>query len=435
MKPRNKYQAKIFQMSENLPPLGRDLHDWAFEKSIPHTGYRSKKGEVYCMSCGDSFTHNLKDSKTICPGCNRLLKLVTTRKRTESYRRRAAFVSVHEGFQLVRYIEVDVKCKAEFKPKIYTHEILQQWFEPCGKLTLVGKNRYTMGCADSFIGDMEIRINDWSNKYKLYPDVVHPNLKVLSIFKRNGIKNSLHDVPPHEIFTQLQTDSYSETLLKSKQYDLLRFRLCSNRSSAIDRYWSSVKIAIRNNYKVRDSTMWVDYLDLLRYFRKDLRSAKFILPEDLKNQHDKLMNKKRAIDDRFERERIERNRENDLKRRQKDIDFFYENRSVFFGLMFKSGDINIKMLDSIEEFKQEADIHKHCVYSNAYYAKRDSLIFSASVDGKPIETVEFSLEKMKVVQSRGLHNKATEYHEDIVKVVERHTPLIQARIENLQVVA
>lgn len=43
----------------------------------------------------------------------------------------------------------------------------------------------------------------------------------------------------------------------------------------------------------------------------------------------------------------------------------------------------------------------HCVYSNGYYRKDDSLILSATIDGKRIETVEVSLSKLTVVQSRG----------------------------------
>mgnify|MGYP000296788918 FL=1 len=49
----------------------------------------------------------------------------------------------------------------------------------------------------------------------------------------------------------------------------------------------------------------------------------------------------------------------------------------------------------------------HCVFTNEYYLKADSLILSATIDGKRIETIEVSLKRMEVVQSRGVCNKNT----------------------------
>ena len=44
----------------------------------------------------------------------------------------------------------------------------------------------------------------------------------------------------------------------------------------------------------------------------------------------------------------------------------------------------------------------HCVFTNEYYLKADSLILSATIDGKRIETIEVSLKRMEVVQSLSL---------------------------------
>ena len=62
------------------------------------------------------------------------------------------------------------------------------------------------------------------------------------------------------------------------------------------------------------------------------------------------------------------------------------------------------------------------------YKKADSLILSATIDGKRIETVEVSLSQLKVVQSRRVCNKQTEYHDKIVRLVNDNMPLIQKRI-------
>lgn len=68
----------------------------------------------------------------------------------------------------------------------------------------------------------------------------------------------------------------------------------------------------------------------------------------------------------------------------------------------------------------------HCVGS--YYSKEDSLILSATIDGKRIETIEVSISKLKVIQSRGVCNKNTKYHSQILSLVENNMPLIAGRL-------
>ena len=69
----------------------------------------------------------------------------------------------------------------------------------------------------------------------------------------------------------------------------------------------------------------------------------------------------------------------------------------------------------------------HCVYDAHYYSKPQSLIFSATKDGERIETIEVSLETMKVVQSRGVYNKNTEYHEQILALMQKNMRMIEQR--------
>ena len=71
----------------------------------------------------------------------------------------------------------------------------------------------------------------------------------------------------------------------------------------------------------------------------------------------------------------------------------------------------------------------HCVWSNEYYLKKDSLILSATIDGKRIETVEVSLKTFEVVQCRGLCNENTEYHDRIIALVNKNANLIRERMK------
>ena len=80
-------------------------------------------------------------------------------------------------------------------------------------------------------------------------------------------------------------------------------------------------------------------------------------------------------------------------------------KGKFFGLLFTDGLINVRVLESVEEHRQEGSHMHHCVFSASYYLNEESLIFSATINGERVETVEFSLEEFRVVQSRGVCNK------------------------------
>lgn len=183
---------------------------------------------------------------------------------------------------------------------------------------------------------------------------------------------------------------------------------------------------MRNKYKVSDVSIYFDYLDLLKYFKKDLRNAQYVCPKNLKLQHDKLVKKKRAIQILEEQERERRKViERQQKLEQAIIDYV-ERMQKFFGLEFKKGNIHISVLKSIDEFKEEGDTLKHCVFTNEYYLKQDSLIFSAKVDGKRTETIEVKIDKMKIEQSRGEKNNPSEYNKEIVQLMKSSLPKIRA---------
>jgi len=97
---------------------------------------------------------------------------------------------------------------------------------------------------------------------------------------------------------------------------------------------------------------------------------------------------------------------------------FYKLKSRFFGIVIQDGDIEISVLNSIEAYKAEGESLHHCVFRCEYYAKQESLILSAhDRKGNRIETVELDLTQGKVIQSRGVCNSNTEYHDRIINLV------------------
>ena len=165
--------------------------------------------------------------------------------------------------------------------------------------------------------------------------------------------------------------------------------------------------------------MWRDTIDLLRHFGKDTNSPKYVCPTDLKAEHDKLVIKRNR---QRERERTEEQR----RKAVEDEKNYLKDKGMFFGLMFSDNLILIKVIESVEEMEAEGKAMHHCV--GGYHRRKDSLILSATIDGKRIETIEVSLTTLKVVQSRGVCNSNTEYHNRIIRLVEDNVGLIQQRM-------
>ena len=184
-------------------------------------------------------------------------------------------------------------------------------------------------------------------------------------------------------------------------------------------YWASVKICIRNGYTISDGSVWRDTIDLLRHFGKDTNSPKYVCPADLKAEHDKLVAKRNL---QRERERTEQQRQKAIE----DEKNYLKAKGIFFGLVFSDSLICIKVIESVEEMVEEGRIMHHCV--GGYHNKANSLILSATIDGKRIETIEVSLKTLKVVQSRGVCNSNTEYHDRIIRLVEDNAGLIRQRM-------
>ena len=174
--------------------------------------------------------------------------------------------------------------------------------------------------------------------------------------------------------------------------------------------------------------MWNDYIDLLLYFKKDVRNAKYVCPKNLRAEHDLLMNKKRNIEAKLRRNRERMAAIRREKERRENIIKFYKSMEKFFGLEITDGSITIRPLESIAQFYQEGKAMHHCVYTNEYYKRNDCLILSARIGEKRIETIEVSLKTFEIIQSRGICNKNTEYHERIISLVKKNMNLICQRL-------
>lgn len=428
MKPKNKFQQQIVEASKTLPSITQEQIQWGYNNAISYVGQRTKGGRITCCKCAHSWQGMGELINTLlgceCPNCKSKLIVKTSQKRSFNDSYYMTIIDSHKGYQVVRTLMLSYTTKVGKLPEYSHSEVMQRWIAPNGKHCTFARLRQTMGTMYYdlwlFHTPLELRSENTNNKYyinihdRISTGAIYPKQKLIPELKRTGYKKALHNQKPLDLFRILLTDSKAETLIKAKQTKLLK-RILDMGWKHIDNYWASIKISIRNGYTSKDATMWCDYIDLLRFFGKDLHNAKYVCPPNLKAEHDRYVAKKAKADALLE---IEKQLEKE--------DSYKEAKAKFFGIVISNGLINIRVLESVAEIIAEGKVMKHCV--STYHSKEDSLILSACINGKRIETIEVSISQLKVIQSRGSCNKMTKYHNQIINLVNENISLIEERM-------
>lgn len=421
MKPKTKLQKHIVELSKKLPKITDTQEYWAYKHCLDHEATRLKNGTVTCLDCGHKWkdTHYLATTlDCTCPNCNTKLKVKDTRKQKFHDWAYYGIVTTFQGFQVFRYYKVNGVYKAGKPVHHNFYEVSQIWLSPDGKFEIVGYIHQSGYYAENWSGLFELRNRNCIHSYDIKPYKVYPRKSIIQEVKRNGYRNNCYGYTMFGFFTNLLSDSKFETLLKAGQYDLIKYNRDHHRN--VEKYWQAIKICIRNNYKIIDASLWIDYIKFLDYFDKDIRNMKYVCPENLNEVHDYWMKKKQKAE---EKRRIE---EAKLKALE-DKDRFEKLKGKFFGIAFSDGTLDVKILESILEYQEEGKAMKHCV--GGYALHENSLVFSARIKGKRVETIEVSLKSFEVVQSRGVCNKNTEYHDRIISLVNKNMHLIKERLK------
>ena len=357
------------------------------------------------------------------PECGTRIEIKDTKERVICDKSYFNVITSIEDYQVVRMFLMIVEMRKGMKANPAYLEIGSYWIDPKGKTTVVGLQRTLGHYIDCFAFGSPLEIRRDNDAFQRISDEwVYPRIKVTDTIKRNGFKGSCHHIHPVTMFQELLTNPKAETLMKANEIELLRY-LCGRPTykTDIDTYWNTIKIANRNGYKVIDSQMWMDYIKMLERCGKDILSPKYICPANLKEAHDHYVKKARDIEAKAKRaEDIRKAREREAS--------FKEQKEKFFGIRINDGEIEVKVLESVEEYRQEAESQHICLFSAAYDQRESSLIFSARIDGRIIETIEVDLRTLRVVQSRGVCNKNTAYHDRIINLINANTHLIKERI-------
>ncbi|WP_300912024.1 PcfJ domain-containing protein [uncultured Duncaniella sp.] len=419
MKPKNKIQSRLVELSGQLSPLTTPQMEWAFRNTHEHFAYRLKGGKSTCMDCGAEFIET-RDGRCFCPECGTQLEIKDTKERVIKQKSYFVVITTKEEYQVVRMWMLLSEMRKGAKAKPAYLEIGQYWINPQGRKTVIGLQRTLGGYyfdTFSFCSPFEIR-RDNEAFWRIADEWVYPRIKVTDTIKRNGFKGSCHHIHPVSLFQQLLSNPKAETLMKSNEIELLRY-LCHHPED-VDKYWNTIKIAKRNGYKFKDVGMWFDYIKMLEQMGRDINSPTLIAPKDLKTAHDIYVAK-------VNRQRIKEQREKERQQAIKDKAKFEELKSRYFGMAMTDGEIEIHSIDTIDDYYKIGESQSICCGTAKYFLKESTLTLTAYIGNKQIATIEISLDDYHIIQCRAFANGICEYTEQIAGIINANKKMIAER--------
>lgn len=402
-------------------------------------------------------------------------------------------VTAFQGWQVVRYVLAHSEMSRNGYKFCFISEVSQRWMRYDSGLHLaIFEKSYVMNGVwhvHPYAISTPLSLKSWSSTYNrrgitemcMGDNEVYPQRRFSQEFidagltkylgrydeiwlyedvRGNNLNGRVRDTLDKTEVSPLTMKGYLptpiETCIKIGETELAYSCLqCYDGLSAqyLTRYWPSFVIARRHglkNLSLADWQMWLEYVRDLDDIGKDIRSPKYLVPDDIGAAHAKICNK--AFDARMaryeEQERLKRERKmqrdenyrrqvldlEERKRRQEEREEkgYRTRMGAYLGLAFvtKSG-LTITPLQSISAFKDEGKAMHHCVFTNGYYKKDTCLILSArDAEGKRVETIEIDLVNLRVAQSRAVCNGTSKYHNEIVSAMKDSMAMIREIVED-----
>ena len=314
-------------------------------------------------------------------------------------------------------------------------EILRE-FSDGERKTYFGKQR-TMGCYyDCFIYSSDIELRGVYNNYCGYNI---SQLFELSLDSRSEDYScgriACDKVDPKQLGRVIRNNPVAENLYKSHD-PLFGYLLWNSYPKEICR---AITIAKRHGFvfNERTTSIWFDMVRALIYLKKDWHNPFFVAPADLMDTHDKyvkmMYRKKRQAEEeqrrRKEELRIQREVEAlkaELEKNEKANEAYIKRRKRFYDMVLTDGLIQCTVLRDVKAFEEEGEAMKHCVFRCKYYEKPYSLILSARINDKRIETIEVDLSSFTIKQCYGKHDQFTMYHDRIKELVNSQMDTIKS---------
>lgn len=440
MKPKTKNETWALREQARLPELPQRTLDWAKRTLMRHDGYTwlagaysKKRRVVWCQNCGRveylPVDEEINESAYTCRECGSVLVLVNigpVHPKVRTCSIEFVVARVHKGWQVFEGVELERTVRIGERPEYALARRYAIWLNSKGK-EVITTTAYSR-CYNYFRWRPEDgwtigRHNGIVSGYYVYEDTFDlsgmktaPGGRYLPELRRRGWRPGMKEISSlsiEDVCRTLLGSSVAETLLKAKQYALFRALVSEGKGNRVEKFWPSVKIALRHGMKYRtqeDISLWLDYLSGLEQEHRDMRSPKWLLPEDLNRAHQSQIERMRAASERKRR----------LAQLEEDRRFDEELRKrigIVAGFVLTDGDIEISPLKTVNDFYCEGNALHHCVFAMGYYKRKDCLILGAKVNGERAETIEVSLKDFSVSQCRGRNNMDSPYHKRIMSLM------------------
>ena len=414
MKPRTAQEKEVVALSATLPPITEKEIE---EARRSHNHMYHSNASSWCDHCGHVWKQDVKSGSKKewyrCPHCGTKVYIKNVKRKTLSHDSYYfALIQTCGGYQVVRSFMCNRASRRQVGIIYWScDEVFQVWMKPGCKNIYMGRcvNMSTY-YVDSWKMSSPITLKKYHHRYELH-GYLSKKIDLLPVAKRNGLKRIPYDVHYIPLLEGVLNDPQIEILLKHKAWNLVKYHL--NHRGIEKDVFASIRVALRHGYKISDVDCWVDMIYMLNRCGKDTRSPRWICPADLKSAHDiaeRLLNRK------TEKEEIAQI----LKDDGEVMSRFVERCGKWLGVEIVSGDLAIKPLQSLVDFKREGDTLHHCVFSGKYYDREHTLILGARVNGVRTETIEVDTRDWRVVQCRGNSNQKSKYHDRILSTVNKN---------------
>ncbi len=443
MRPKTKDEKWVLAEQQRLPELPSRTLDWARENLMREDGYTwlagaysKKRRIVWCQNCGrvERLPADAEISRDgyVCAGCGSRLKLREEGKnhpKAKCHTHEFIVARVHRGWQVFESVDLERTVVLGEAPEYRLARRYAIWINCRGK-EVIATLSYARGCTGfKWLPERGWTIgrhNGMASGYYVYDDMFDisgmqfaPGGRYLSELRKRGYRpgiKAVEHLSASSLCSALLKSSVAETLLKARRWALLEVVVTEGKGNPVERFWPSVKIALRHgmSYETKaDVGLWLDYLSGLHNEGRDMRSPKWLLPEDLHLVHAAQVRRANAIRD---AEKLKRQLEND-----REFEAELEKRTAMAaGVAIVDGDISISPLLCIKDFYEEGKALHHCVFSMGYYKRKDCLILGARVGGKRTETIEVSLKDFSISQCRGADNMDSPFHDKIYKLMQNN---------------
>jgi ribosomal protein S8 len=419
MKPRNKFDHVCLELSYKLDgkPISNTHIKWA-ANAIYWAYYTTHYSNKICLECNHVFkaeANNDKDETVKCPSCAKKLH------RTDQMHKYGYFAvyDTIEGCQVNRIFAIN-KYMGKNKPsKIFTSEIVRKFISPKGELSVLTKDRSgAFGALNfNYHTDFEVR-NPTTNASTISCTraATYPKKKFIPELIRNGFDWNMVDTKDTIEWTRmLLSDNFFEWLVKTnKQYANYYFYTTRGRSE-MPKLKTQLKTLFHSGADLPNPSDYFDYIDLLKYFGRDIKSPKYFFPSDFHAAHQRLVKKKAAIQARENAQ--QRAILHDILTKE-----YQEKKQKYLNISIQVDDFVLTVPKTIDEFYTAGNELKHCIYTNEYYKKETVLLF-AHKNGQLVETAEIDPKENSILQCRGFGNEPTEHNTTIVNIIQQNLNL------------